>query len=354
MAKGVLPFLLPLSLIALWRGRSARRVAHAGAWTLGFTLAAAPLLARNLATGSPPLHVGIQARVGLIDSNFEGADGVHLVRPPPAYVHAVMARSGDSDLGALLAAARTHPDWLGFPRLLLKKLRAFTNAYEGSNNLDYHRDACLLTSLRAFPLATWPLLALALVGLPLLLRDPARWWPVLLGLAVPLAVVLASTAHARYRLPAVPYLAIAAAWAASTLWRRSPPGPLTGSAPRRARPGVLVAALVVSLAWAWPWEHRGPGGVDAPAHLAWTLQGRRHERGGDLPRALICARRAIEALPPLSPDGPREPAATERLVALYTWAHALSVAVGDVESARELRERLARDYAWLGASLESD
>jgi 4-amino-4-deoxy-L-arabinose transferase-like glycosyltransferase len=335
MAKGVLPFLIPLSLVALWLGRSPRRPAHAGAWLAGFLLAASPLLARNLACQSPLLHVGIQARVGLIDSNFEGADGLHLVRPPPAYVDAVLAGAGRSDVGALLAAIRTHPEPTGFPRLLLAKLRGFTSSYEPRNNLDYHATAPVVSSLRAFPLGTWPLLALALVGLPALVRDWRRWWPVLLGLLVPLGVVMASAAHARYRLPAVPFLAVGAALAASALWRQ----------PRSARRlGLAALGLIVALGVTLPWEHRAD--VSVPEHLAWTIQGRRYEREGEVTLAKQSALRATRALPRVrdatAAHPPPASADAQRLLELHAWAHALCIRDGDEAGARWLRESLAR------------
>lgn len=93
----------------------------------------------------------------------------------------------------------------------------------------------LLSRLWLTPLPTAWLIPPALLAVAAGLRRPRTWLPELLLLAIPLLVVLVFWYSARYRLPAVPILAVGAAVT------------LTGLAGERARRGWRIAAVVAVL-----------------------------------------------------------------------------------------------------------
>ncbi|HNQ22908.1 MAG TPA: tetratricopeptide repeat protein [Phycisphaerae bacterium] len=166
--------------------------------------------------------------------------------------------------------------------------------------------------LRWTPLPVPWVLGPALLGFGLLLRHPGRYAPELLLFAVPLVTVVLFWYSPRFRLPAVPMMVIAAAWA------------VTHSMPWRARPvlaSTTGALLAVSILLGFVNRAQGFDEPDPAAlrfHLAYALdqQGRTAEaiaqqqqgvslRPADvygqrsLAELLIKAGRPVEALVPL-------------------------------------------------------
>lgn len=237
--------LLFAPLLALAAFRRAR-IAGLAAAALGAALFVLPVTARNWIRGGELVLVsangGINLWIGNVpDPEFEiGLPYFrHLPGPVPGWPFEKLERraiaEGGPTLGAqsawhvrrALAETSAHP--LRTLALLGKKIAAFFNAFEISNNRDLYRP---LSPLRAAPLAiaSWGvLIPLALVGIASLsLRSPAdaRWrWIAFFSLAFALSVVAFFVA-ARHRAPLVPAAALLAARGAAALfpprleWRR--------------------------------------------------------------------------------------------------------------------------------------
>ncbi|MEZ6186933.1 MAG: phospholipid carrier-dependent glycosyltransferase [Planctomycetota bacterium] len=235
LTKGIVPLALPfLGLGLLWAPASWRaRAGHAAAFVAAFLLVCAPLILRGLTHGTGLLHNG-QSTYLLFVCNYTGADGLHLVQPPVAYVmERIEGRT--SALQVLGAAIDSHPSFWHFLGLLLRKLQGFCSGYEAWNNLELGRDRWLLSSLRGFPLGSWFLIPCGLLGVPFALARGKRLLPLWTGLGVVFVSCMASFVFARYRLPAVPYVAILAALALARLRGR------------RLVPGALLLALLIGL-----------------------------------------------------------------------------------------------------------
>lgn len=211
LTKGIVPLALPFLGLGLvfTPGTWGAKAKHAGLFLASFLLVTSPLVVRSLTCGTSPLHNG-QSFYLLAVCNYIGADGLHLVQPPVTYVMDLI-EGKESALGVLGAAVDTHPSFGGFLWLLARKLQGFFNGYEAWNNLNVYVDGRMYSSLRSFPLASWILIPCALLGVPAGLRRWRQLGAVWTGLGVVLASCLASFVFARYRLPAVPYLAILAA-----------------------------------------------------------------------------------------------------------------------------------------------
>ena len=237
LLKGISLLLAPLTALAVlgasvsWR----RRAGHGATLVVGGLVAISPLLVRNLATDTRPLHNGSFAPYGVAINNHPDVSGRHLERAPADDVRAILTEHPGS-LGALLATIRLHPSLGSYLRLEATKLYGFVNGYEAFNNIPIQLYTTTLESFRLCPLSTAVLIPLALIGA---VAGAPRWrtlWPLYAAVGLILLTCLLMTPLARYRLPALPLLAVFAALGLRTLWR----GPRAGW----ARAGFVVALLV--------------------------------------------------------------------------------------------------------------
>ncbi len=197
----------------LWRARErgtpAPVLVRAAALGLGFALGIAPLVVRNVAVGAPPLALSNRLPEGLIQGNAADAQPVGLGHPPSqdAILHAAGGSSAKV-VGEILRGYAADPG--AFFRVQGAKLLAAFAPEDLADNFAYDYGRERLPVLRFCP--SWgTLLALAAPGLVLLLvrRDARkRWIP---GIVVANAVaILLPIALGRYRLEALPLLALAA------------------------------------------------------------------------------------------------------------------------------------------------
>lgn len=206
---------LPVCLGWLWlatkspagHAQAARSVA---ALALGFALGISPLIVRNCLVGAPPLAFSNRLQEGLIQGNAADAYPVGLCHP--ASQEAILKASAGSPakvIGGILQQYRESPG--AFFRIQgLKLLAAFSPA-DFTDNLSYNYGQQRLPPLRICP--SWGmLLALAIPGLVLLiaLRKGRALWVSGILVAHSVALLL-PIALGRYRLEALPLLAVGAA-----------------------------------------------------------------------------------------------------------------------------------------------
>jgi tetratricopeptide (TPR) repeat protein len=120
---------------------------------------------------------------------------------------------------------------------------------------DLEREDGFASRLALAPLPTAWLTLPGLVVLAWLLRDPRRYFPEALLLLAPLATVAIFWYSPRYRMPALPLLAMLTGWAAVRAFR----APWDGAT-------ILIGAIVVAVAvsiGSGPWNRRT--GFDAPS-----------------------------------------------------------------------------------------
>ena len=320
-------------LLALWLGWQSRdlfpgqRIRHGAACALVFVLGLAPFLAGTYqAQGSVvPYQGGWSFYLG----NNPEADGTPYVRQGLAWqrLAALPWFQGQEKPAAqrtfFLAEglAFIGHDPVSYAELLYQKFRLFWHRSEipVSADLRYYEKESRLSRILV---ADFGLLApLALVGM---LRNLRRRQILLLGfvLAFLLSGLLFSVC-ARYRLPAVPFLLIFAAWALVAAWQRL--------RAKDARRGGIFAALLLAAALL---VHTG---VDARAvdHLrsSW-LQGHVLQRTGQYARAHQAYRQALQ-------HNPDDADVHNSLGALYQTQGRWQ----DAETAYRKAVRLAPDHA---------
>jgi len=181
-----------------------------------------------------------------------------------------------------LRFAREYPaQWAG---LLCRKLELATNAFEPWNirSITITRE---FSAVLRLPLVGFGLLApLAVVGLAL---TAARWRelvPLYALLATVLATLLVFFVLARYRLPAVPVLALFASAGVADGVRR-----VRDRSPRAVGAALAAAALAAF------WVHREVARDDLS--IAYYNLGNRYKELADWPRAIESYRRVLEARP---------------------------------------------------------
>jgi hypothetical protein len=253
--------ILPLALAAAWAGvagapdRTGRR-RRAVVSLLGLALPIGALAARNLAVGVPPLTFDTRQAIGLAWGNGRGADAT--TTPPPTMKEILDRAEGSTAKTARLVLEGYSDAPLAFPLLLAKKGATFFLAYEVPDNTNWYLFRDRIPLLRALP--TFPgLFGIGLVGLALLAGSGRlrRGEGLLLGVAflTPLAACLAVQTTSRYRVGAVPPLALGAGFLVLFL---------VDAAKRRATGAILLAvasaaALAVTSAFA-------PSPIPTPRH----------------------------------------------------------------------------------------
>ncbi len=215
-------------------GRRRRALTASALLLLGVVLALAPFALRNLVATGEPLLTTFQGGVNFWIGNNPEADGTYrpLVagRQVPERERAEAVRLAEEAAGQRLSPREVSRYWLrralawaasdpaAFARLQLRKLALFWSAYEWPDAVDYAWVRQQSPFLRLAFVERGALSLLALAGLVLLLRRREErrrrllcWAPVLLLLFGWMAVTVAFFLFSRYRLPAVPPLALLAA-----------------------------------------------------------------------------------------------------------------------------------------------
>lgn len=245
-------FLLPALAVLVLRPRPTwAGTARLGAsLAAGLALALAPLVARNLAVGAPPLAASSVGAVTFVNANTEDYPPEVGFFVSLAHAPRIMGESDGRFGAAAVAALRTHPGPASYARQLLGKLRSAWHGYEIPDNCSFDLYRLHATILR-MPVTFFVLGPLALVGLFLAVPAP-RAWPLLLLLLSSLGTMLVFYASSRFRLPllaaAIPLAALALVRVGGLL------------AARRVVPG-LAALVAVALAFAWTSRPPGPGRV---------------------------------------------------------------------------------------------
>lgn len=198
----------------LWRGRIAGVAAAtkgAVAVALGLALGLSPLIVRNVAVGAPALALSNRLPEGLVQGNAADACPVGLGHP--ASQDTMLHAAGGSSAKILREIARGYAaDPGAILRVQGAKLRAAFAPVDLADNFAYDYGCERLPALRFCP--SWgTLLACAIPGLVLLLARRHTRRPWIIGILAANAVaILLPIALGRYRLEALPLLALAAGY----------------------------------------------------------------------------------------------------------------------------------------------
>jgi tetratricopeptide (TPR) repeat protein len=312
------PAMLLLPLVAVWllvldRQRQASCVGHGGpALRIAKALLppavaaviVAPATIHNWYTSGGLFPVQAGAGITLLQGNYPTSNGSYTSIPGVSTSRDVMHRDTQKVYQQATGREPNWVDvdhyfrnqafhlWLSHPATLLKLLAAkfymfvssrhYADIYEPTSEMaeGYNR------SLRLAPLPLPWLIGPALVGLVLMLRKPRYHAPELMLFAVPFLVVLVFFYSPRYRVPAIPIIAVMAAWSFAQAW------------PWRRHWPVLAAAILALTGEILlePVNHRfgfdRPDRTKALKNLAYAL------RVGNRPDDAIAAYRKCLAIDP--------------------------------------------------------
>jgi hypothetical protein len=160
---------LPLALFSLYSlskksespgGRGGGRSLLLG--LLGLAIPVGVLAARNISAGVPPLTFDTRQAIGLAWGNGFGADAT--TNPPPDMEEILEEAAGSTGKTARLVLEGYREAPLELPKLFLKKLATFFNAYEVPDNANFYFFRDRLGLLKALPVLSC-LLGIGLVGL---------------------------------------------------------------------------------------------------------------------------------------------------------------------------------------------
>ncbi|MBQ34748.1 MAG: tetratricopeptide repeat protein [Candidatus Latescibacteria bacterium] len=248
---------LPFLLLWLWRQNTTepRRVIRAALVVAGCGLIILPVTARNLFVGGDAVLISSNAGINFFIGNNPDSEQTVSIRPGRQWSELV--ETPESEAGIERPSAKSQfffrrslrfarDDPAGFSGAMLRKLFRFWQGDEPKRNLDLYwarRDSDLLSLLlwrgtgMAFPFGL--VAPLALVGLFAYLRQPGGGTPngrLLAGfLLVYMLSVVLFFVTSRYRLPAVPFLLLFAAYGVHTIARTD----------RRLRHVTGLAGLIV-------------------------------------------------------------------------------------------------------------
>ena len=291
--------------IASRRDRSlATRAGWLAAFALGALLCIAPVTWRNYAVSGDFVPITYSGGLNLFIGNNPDANGTFRVprlfprsaADDPWEQRAAFERVAEQSVGRELRPSEVSRFWSArafefarrYPvreaRLLWHKLEIATNAFEPWNIRSFAltREASAVLRL---PMIGFGVIApLALAGL---LLTAARWRelvPLYGVLATLLATLIVFFVLARYRIPAVPVLALFAC-----------AGVAEAGARLRARTPRAVALAVLAVALAGVWSHREVMRDDLS--IAYYNLGNRYKDLADWSRAIASYQRVIEARP---------------------------------------------------------
>ena len=207
---------LPLALVSLYSlsrkspgGRERGRSLLFG--LLGLALPLGVLAARNISAGVPPLTFDTRQAIGLAWGNGFGADATTHAPPEMKEILEKAAGSTLKTAALVLEGYRAKP--LELPKLFLKKIATFFNAYEVPDNANFYFFRDRLGMLKVLPVFPC-LLGVGLAGLfAARTRGALRREEGLLaavGILTPLAACLLVQTTSRYRAGAIAPLALGA------------------------------------------------------------------------------------------------------------------------------------------------
>ncbi len=218
--------------VALWIarrfGRHPRALATVAlAFVAGVSVGLAPLVARNVVVGAPPLSLSMRGIEAFVYGN--AADSAVIGLTLPAASRSILEQA-DGRLGTAirLTLATYQGDWLRLVGNELFKLRAIFARYEPMDNVNWYYFADRSPLLR-FSLHFESVLALGLVGLWLDRQRAVRHRLLRYFLLASAGALMYSTIVGRYRLPAVAvlllYAGVTVEWTAREVaagrWRRA-------------------------------------------------------------------------------------------------------------------------------------
>ena len=197
------------------------------AFVAGVSLGLAPLVARNVVVGAPPLSLSTRGIEAFVYGN--AADSAVIGLTLPAASRSILEQA-DGRLGTAirLTLATYQGDWLRLVGNQLFKLRAIFARYEPMDNVNWYYFADRSPLLR-FSLHFESVLALGLVGLWLDRQRAVRHRLLCYFLLASVGALMYSTIVGRYRLPAVAvlllYAGVTVEWTAREVaagrWRRA-------------------------------------------------------------------------------------------------------------------------------------
>ncbi len=213
--------ILPFFLVALaWRARSVTSASGGGRLramippAAAFCLVLAPVAARNLAVGAPPLKITTRGPIELINGNNPWHPGIGWSEDDPrvgAYAREILSSSG----GRLLPTAwellrRWSGDPAGLARLQVIKAAYLLAPYEMPNNASYAYFRLNSPLLRRLAPSFYEIAPLALVGLVAAWPRRREFSPIYAFLAIGAAVTVVFYVIARFRAPLMPAVMILA------------------------------------------------------------------------------------------------------------------------------------------------
>ena len=253
--------ILPLGLVAgaVLASRAAGRRGKARAvagFAAGLLVALAPLVARNVAVGAPPLAFDTRPLVGLPWANAKGADGS--VDASPLLMDVLKEARGSTLRAGLLTLGTWRDDPAGLVLLVGRKLGSALNGAEVADNASFFFFRDRLPWLARMPLFTWVIGAgaagLLLAGRQRLFRK-GEGLLVAMAALVPLGACLMVSTTTRYRSGASAPLALGAALFTLLVFEA-----FRERRPLRLMPWVGLAAALTAVALlpspvrAWPWR----------------------------------------------------------------------------------------------------
>ncbi|MCP4665732.1 MAG: tetratricopeptide repeat protein [Deltaproteobacteria bacterium] len=236
------------------RENNQRALIKAAFLVAGFLAVAVPVMARNYAIAGQWVFFSSNGGINFYTGNRQGTDGVTAIPTGLAWEQAISTvpeeilpePGSTSRLWFSRGLEAISDDPLAWLKLLGKKAFAFFNGMEFRNNIGYNWFRQDIACLKIPFVQYWPVSALGLLGMVLGLlyrkKAPQRTM-ILLWIAGYFTVGLIFFVTARFRLPAVPFMMILAAWA---LFR---PFEKDGRSAKRFAASAFLVLLLLTLTW---------------------------------------------------------------------------------------------------------
>lgn len=225
-----------------WRPRQVGIVA------VGIAVGCAPLPARNLAVGEPPLTLAASGPLTFVSANEASyPPDVGFGVQPAVLAHFLGDTRGTwTDAVRLVAASQTVPGY--FAQLWDKWTRAW-QWYEIPNNENFYYVERLAPVLRWLPVTAWGLAPLGLIGLVMAAPQLPRRWPLFAAVLATLVPLLLFYVLGRFRIALIASVIPFAAFTIVDTSRRL--------AHRRYAAALVVSAAVLVVG-AWTGQPLGP------------------------------------------------------------------------------------------------
>jgi 4-amino-4-deoxy-L-arabinose transferase-like glycosyltransferase len=228
-----------VALSWMYRTERARLVHAGGAVALGIALGLAPLVARNLIVGVPPLAGGSTGPLTFAASNqvsYRADSGFSF---DPAELADVVGRHDGRGTDVVLETLRRH-SWSSALGLAWRKFEQAWHWYEVPNNENYYYLRHWIPVLAWLPVTFWVVAPLAWLGTFVALRRARTTWPLLLLVACSLAPLVVFYVLGRFRVGLLAALLPLAGAGCVQLW--------TWTRARAYGPLALASAGLVAVA----------------------------------------------------------------------------------------------------------